>query len=99
MIRWLVRRLQRRFFEVFPDDQFATMVSHTLLTLVPAAGVALAYPRPWTAAVTSVLIALLYVRREARQVGGGRWGLANYSDLIGPVAIALTFLVAWMLAL
>lgn len=34
MIRWL----ERKFFAVFPDDQFATMVAHTLLTLLPAAG-------------------------------------------------------------
>ena len=41
MIKWL----QRKFFEVFPDDQFATMVAHTVVTLGVALGVTFVFTK------------------------------------------------------
>ncbi len=101
MIRWLIRPIQKLFFKIFPDDQFATMVAHTVVTFLPALAVGISFRllSIWeplgVASVMSAWVAVLYWRREGRQVGEGKWGLANYSDIIGPVTVAVTFLAAW----
>ena len=106
MIDKAIRWLQRRFFKIWPDNQLATMIAHTLLTLVPAVAVELIArsvgfgPRLGWASVTAVFVAALYWRRERGQVrkSKARWSLYNYQDLIGPFTVALTFLVAWGLS-
>ena len=53
-------------------------------------------PLGW-ASLAAAIIAALYWRREARQVGEGKWRRANYEDLLGPYVVWLAFLVAWMI--